>query len=76
MDQDNIGQEKFGVVIDNPGRTSENLGWCDIALVTGTTVVNDTIEQFGATKPVVFYGVTISGAARLLGLNRFCPSGS
>jgi uncharacterized protein (DUF4213/DUF364 family) len=76
MDQDNIGQEKFGVVIDDPGRTSENLNWCDIALVTGTTVVNDTIEQFGATKPVVFYGVTISGAARLLGLNRFCPSGS
>jgi hypothetical protein len=76
MDQDNIGQEKFGVVIDNPGRTSENLGWCDIALVTGTTVVNDTIEQFGITKPVIFYGVTIAGAAKLLGLNRFCPSGS
>jgi hypothetical protein len=25
---------------------------------------------------VVFYGVTIAGAARLLGLNRFCPFGS
>jgi hypothetical protein len=76
MDQDNIGREKFGVVIDGPAKTKENLDWCDIALVTGTTVVNDTIEQFGITKPVVFYGVTISGAAKLLDLNRFCPFGS
>jgi len=75
MDQDNIGQEKFGVRIDDPKRTEENLNWCDIALVTGTAIVNDTIDQFLITKPVVFYGVTISGAAKLLGLNRFCPLG-
>jgi len=76
MDQDNIGQEKFGVRIDDPKHTEENLNWCDIAVVTGTTIVNDTIDQFLITKPVVFYGVTISGAAKLLGLNRFCPLGS
>lgn len=76
MDRENIGQEKFGIRVDDPGRTEENLNWCDIALVTGTTVVNDTINQFGITKPVVFYGVTISGAAKLLGLNHFCPFGS
>jgi len=75
MDQDNIGQEKFGVRIDDPKHTEENLNWCDIAVVTGTTIVNDTIDQFLITKPVVFYGVTISGAAKLLGLNRFCPLG-
>lgn len=75
MDRDNIGQEKFGVKIDDPHQTAENLKWCDIALVTGTTIVNDTIDQFMTSKPVVFYGVTISGAAKLLGLNRFCPFG-
>ncbi len=75
MDRDNIGQEKFGVKIDDPRQTAENLKWCDIALVTGTTIVNDTIDQFITSKPVVFYGVTISGAAKLLGLNRFCPFG-
>ncbi|MBA7599079.1 hypothetical protein ES703_06106 [subsurface metagenome] len=75
MDRDNIGQEKFGVKIDDPRQTAENLKWCDIALVTGTTIVNDTIDQFMTSKPVVFYGVTISGAAKLLGLNRFCPFG-
>ena len=76
MDQDNIGQEKFGVRIDGPDRTEENLNWCDIAVVTGTTIVNDTIDQFRINKPVVLYGVTISGAAKLAGLNCFCPFGS
>lgn len=75
MDQDNIGKEKFGVRIDDPSHTEENLNWCDIAVVTGTTVVNSTIVLFSTPKTVVFYGVTISGAAKLLGLNHFCPFG-
>jgi hypothetical protein len=76
MDRENIGQEKFGVRVDDPAKTKENLNWCDIAVVTGTTIVNDTIDQFRINKPVVFYGITISGAAKLLGLNHFCPLGS
>jgi hypothetical protein len=76
MDRENIGREKFGVRVDDPARTQENLKWCDMALVTGTTIVNDTIDQFRINKPVVFYGITISGAAKLLGLNHFCPLGS
>jgi uncharacterized protein (DUF4213/DUF364 family) len=75
LDEANIGQEKFGVKIDGPDRTRENLEWCDIALVTGTTIVNDTIDQFLTDKPVIFYGVTIAGAAELEGLIRFCPFG-
>ena len=76
MDRDNIGQEKFGVRIGDPSQTEENLNWCDIAVVTGTTIANDTIGQFQISKPVIFYGVTVSGAAKLLGLNHFCPFGS
>ena len=76
MDRDNIGQEKFGARINDPNQTKENLNWCDIAVVTGTTIVNDTINQFQIDKPVVFYGVTIAGAAKLAVLNRFCPFGS
>jgi hypothetical protein len=75
MDRDNIGREKFGVKIDDPNHAPENLDWCDIALVTGTTIVNDTIDQFRIAKPVIFYGITISGAAKLLGLNHFCAFG-
>jgi hypothetical protein len=76
MDAANIGQEKFGVKIDEPSHAQENLEWCDIALVTGTTIVNDTIDQFLGEKPVIFYGVTIAGAADLEVLERFCPFGS
>ncbi len=75
LDKANIGTEKFGVSIHGPERTAENLKWCDIAVVTGTTIVNNTIDQFRIAKPVLFYGVTISGAARLLGLPHFCPFG-
>jgi len=75
MNRANIGAEKFGIVIREPDKTDENLAWCDVALVTGTTVVNDTIDQFEISKPVIFYGVTISGVARLLGLNHFCYLG-
>jgi hypothetical protein len=75
MDQANIGTEKFGCMIHGPRMTGENLEWCDVALVTGTTIVNNTIEQFMISKPVIYYGVTISGAAKLLGLNHFCYFG-
>lgn len=75
MDVKNIGTEKFGVTIHSPEKTSENLNWCDVALVTGTTVVNNTIDQFRISKPVVYYGVTISGVAKLLDLNHFCYYG-
>ena len=75
MDRDNIGKEKFGVMIHDPEKTGENLKWCDMVLATGTTIVNGTFNQFNISKPVVFYGTTISGAAKLLGLNHFCHCG-
>ena len=75
MDKDNIGKEKFGVKIYDPSHTEEHLNWCDIALVTGSTITNNTIAQYQISKPVIFYGVTISGVAKLLGLKHFCPFG-
>ena len=75
MDEENTGSEKSGIVIHGPEKTADFLNWCDIALVTGSTIVNNTIEQFQMAKPVIFYGITISGVARLLGLNHFCHRG-
>jgi len=75
MDYANINAEKFGVIIQSPQKTKEHLDWCDIALVTGSTIVNDTITNFLIDKPVIFYGVTISGAAKVLGLEDFCYCG-
>jgi hypothetical protein len=44
-------------------------------LVTGTTVVNETLEAIleMAQEKAVFYGISIAGVAELLGLERFCP---
>jgi hypothetical protein len=72
LDPDNIGKEKFGISIEGPEKTRANLVWCDVVLVTGTTIVNNTISEFFIRKPTIFYGVTISGAAKILGLNHFC----
>jgi len=75
LDPDNIGKEKFGIPIKGPENARDNLLWCDVVLITGTTVVNDTIGEFLIQKPKIFYGVTISGAAKILALNHFCACG-
>jgi hypothetical protein len=75
LDAANIGAEKYGVTIYGPEKTKEHLEWCDLAITTGSTIVNNTIGDFLGGKPVIFFGVTISGAARLLGLEKFCYCG-
>jgi uncharacterized protein (DUF4213/DUF364 family) len=75
MDYANINAEKFGIVIQSPEKTREHLDWCDIAVVTGSTIVNGTITDFLINKPVIFYGITISGPARVLGLENYCYCG-
>lgn len=73
MDIQHIGQERCGVVVHPSAETDEALDGCGSAFVTGTTLVNATIEQFlSLPVPTVFYGVTIAGPAKVLGLKRFC----
>jgi uncharacterized protein (DUF4213/DUF364 family) len=75
MDYANINSEKFGVIIQSPEKTKEHLEWCDLMIVTGSTIVNETIDNFITNKPAIFYGVTIAGAAKILGLEDFCYCG-
>ena len=76
MDEDNIGKQVFGVTIFGPEKTEQIIDDGDILLVTGTTLVNGTIGRFlREEKETIFYGVTIAGAAGILGLRRFCPFG-
>lgn len=76
LDKDNIGKEVRGVVIEPPEVTDEAIAWCDVILATGSTVVNGTIPRFiNQDKPVLFYGVTLSAAARILGLRTYCAKG-
>ncbi len=76
MDPDNIGTQRFQVLIEGPWATQKAIAWADMLLVTGTTIVNDTIEEFLHQKPVLFYGTTIAGAAHLMGWDRFCAKGT
>ncbi len=76
LDQDNIGKEFSGVVIEPSEMTSDAIKWCDLIFATGSTVVNGTITNFlNQNKPVIFYGVTISGAAKVLNLKTYCHCG-
>ncbi|MFC1495624.1 Rossmann-like domain-containing protein [Thermodesulfobacteriota bacterium] len=75
LDIDNIGTTKFNTLIEGPEKTDEAVNWADLLLVTGTTITNGTIEIFLGKKPVLFYGITISGAAYLMDWDRFCYKG-
>jgi len=81
LDPENIGQRKCGVVVeDGATQLAALCRWCDVGLATGSSLVNATIDEIASVfarqgKPLVFYGNTISAAAALLGLERFCPFG-
>ena len=76
MDRDNIGQKRFNVIIEGPEQTVDILAWCDLALVTGSTLSNATLVQMLTDKPTIFYGVTVAAPAAILNLERFCPCGT
>jgi len=72
LDPYNIGTRKFHVAIEGPDATEKAIRWTDLLLVTGTTLVNGTIGNFLESKPVLFYGTTIAGAAHLMKWDWFC----
>jgi NADH/NAD ratio-sensing transcriptional regulator Rex len=72
LDQDNIGRKKCEVIIEDVSHTKEILSWADIILATGTTAANNTLPSLLIEKPIIFYGVTISGIAYLMGYEQYC----
>lgn len=73
LDEDNIGKVKYGIEIED-GRIyiEKILNWCDVIIATGSTIANSTITVFLNNKPVIFYGTTIAGVAKIMDLNHFC----
>lgn len=77
LDKDNIGCRRFGVLVEPAENTEDAIGWCDLILATGTTLLNCTIGNFlDRDKPVIFYGVSISAPAKILGLDAYCAKGN
>jgi hypothetical protein len=76
LDEENIGMDKFGVVIEPALNTAEAIGWCDLIFATGSTIVNGSISNLIAKgKPLLLYGVSGAAPAKALGLDNFCCYG-
>lgn len=78
LNPQNAGSRKYGAEIwDGKTETKELISWCDLPLVTSSTIVNDTFDSIRAEaaaqgKKIVIFGVTGSGISALLGLDRVC----
>lgn len=74
----NIGQLRYGVKVEHGIDDYKEvvLDWADVVLCTGSTVCNGTIVDYiDIGKDVVFFGITVAGAAELMGWKRLCPLG-
>lgn len=74
----NIGKIKFGVKILDGSMNEEVIRKTDVACITGSAIVNGTLfellkccEVYGVK--CILYGVTVKGAAKILGFDVFCP---
>lgn len=75
LNPDNVGEIRYNVLVENGIRDYEEvvLNWADLVLCTGSTLCNGSIVNFiDIGKEVIFFGTTLAGAAKLLGLKRLC----
>lgn len=75
LNPDNIGQVRSGVMMQDAAKNAENAKWADIVLSTGSVLVNDTYRELNHGKPVLYYGVTVAGLAKMFDLPRVCFCG-
>ncbi len=76
LNEDNIGQSRFGIIIGNGGNADVRtaaIQHADLILCTGSTVCNGTLTDYLDTgTETLFYGTTLAGVATLLHLPRLC----
>ncbi len=78
LNPNNVGARKYGAEIwDGHTQTGQLIEWCDILLVTSSTLINNTFdnikkEALSRGKRLITFGVTGAGAAAMLGLERLC----
>jgi len=74
----NVSSQKFGAEIwDGRTETTRLISWCDLFLVTSSTIVNNTFDDIRAAaadrnKRLITFGVTGAGVSAMLGLERLC----
>jgi hypothetical protein len=72
-------EDRFGVPItwSDEQAMTDLFNRADLVLATGSTIVNGSLPEIldmaeEHSVPVYFYGTTVAGAARLMGLQRLC----
>ncbi|MFC2019264.1 Rossmann-like domain-containing protein [Chloroflexota bacterium] len=75
----NIGSYKYGIEIwDGKADTQQLIDWCQVVLVTSSTMANNTFDNIYQTattlgKRFIIFGVTGAGVCALTSLERICP---
>ncbi|AGB41032.1 hypothetical protein Halha_1075 [Halobacteroides halobius DSM 5150] len=79
LNPDNINTIIAGVKVwDGKEKTEKLVKESDLVLATGSTVVNNSLEEIinlteNYNKKLILFGTTIAGTAALLELDRICP---
>jgi len=78
LDPENIGKIKYDILVEDGNKNLKDvIDWSNIVLATGSSIVNGTIDSIfkyskEKGKELVFFGVTIAGASKILNLKRVC----
>jgi hypothetical protein len=78
LNPNNVGSIKYGAEIwDGHTDTVRLMEWCDLFLVTSSTIINNTFDDIREAaasrgRRLITFGVTGAGVAALLGLERLC----
>jgi len=74
LNPSNIGEVKSGVVVEDGKEVYEDiLNWSELILCTGSTICNGSIVDYlDIDKEVIFFGITLAGAAPALEVKRLC----
>ena len=80
LNPENVGKVKYGAKIIHGKYNEELIKNSDVILATGSTIANGTFEEIYElarkyNKKIIFYGTTIAGMAKILGVERFCSLG-
>jgi len=80
LNPENVGKVKYGAKIIHGKYNEELIKNSDVVLATGSTIANGTFEEIWElakkyNKRIIFYGTTIAGMAKVLGVERFCTLG-
>ncbi|PUA31357.1 MAG: hypothetical protein B9J98_06700 [Candidatus Terraquivivens tikiterensis] len=81
LNPENIGKIKHGIKILDGSMNEEVIRDTDVACITGSAIVNGTLFKLlecceTYNVKYIIYGVTIKGAAKILGFDTFCPLGT